>query len=152
MPDLSVELSYPNLETVIALEPTLIAPGVATLGRIPFIEPFPFYLWAPLGWEQSLVINVEDLGLIIVSGCGHPGLERIVEKAEQTIAAPVKGIFNGFHYLNSSEDDIKPHFEFLKERNPSLVALSPHDSSGGVLHLFEQAFPQAYHYIVVGLD
>jgi 7,8-dihydropterin-6-yl-methyl-4-(beta-D-ribofuranosyl)aminobenzene 5'-phosphate synthase len=149
---LPVELSYSNLDPVIALEPTLIAPGIATLGRIPFIEPFPFYLWAPLGWEQSIVINVESMGLVIVSGCGHPGLQKIVKITEQTIALPVAGIVGGMHYLNSAEDEIRPDLVFLKERNPNLVALSPHDSSGRVLQLFEQAFPEAYRYIAVGLE
>jgi 7,8-dihydropterin-6-yl-methyl-4-(beta-D-ribofuranosyl)aminobenzene 5'-phosphate synthase len=149
---LPVELSYPDLEPIIVTEPLVIAPGLATLGRLPFIQPFPIWIWEPLGWEQSLAVNIEGVGIIIISGCGHPGLEKILTEAEKLIDLPVKGVVGGLHYLNSTEDEISSQIEFLREREPRLVALSPHDSIGSVLQQFEQAFPQAYRYISIGLD
>lgn len=147
---LPVELICPGLEGEVSTEPKVIAPGVATLGRQPFVQPFPLYLWDPLGWEQSLVINVEGKGLVIVTGCGHPSIERIIERAEAIFPQPVIGVVGGLHYGKAEEETLAPHIDFLSLRKPELVALSPHDSSGGVLQRFEAAFPKAYRYITIG--
>lgn len=146
------KLICPGLEPEIALDPMIIAPGVATLGRQPFVQPFPFCQWAPLGWEQSLVVHVKDRGLVIIMGCGHPSMERVVERAEALFSQPVIGIVGGFHYGKADADALKSHIDFLALRNPELVALSPHDSTGGVLQIFEAAFPKAYRYITVGRE
>lgn len=147
---LPVQLNCPGLKPELALEPMAIAPGVASLGRQPFVQPFPFCLWEPLGYEQSLVVHVEGKGLVIITGCGHPTMERIVERAEAAFSLPVIGIVGGLHYERAHEEALTPHLEFLALRSPMLVALSPHDSSGGVLQIFEAAFPKAYRYITIG--
>lgn len=147
---LPVKLTGPGLEPELALEPMVIAPGVASLGRQSFVQPFPFCLWEPLGWEQSLVVNVEGKGLVVIMGCGHPSMERIVERAEAIFSHPVIGVVGGLHYERTDEEALKPHLDFLALRNPELVALSPHDSIGGVLQVFEAAFPKAYRYITLG--
>jgi len=144
------ELTHSSLETTVATEPLIIAPGVATLGRMPFLEPFPFRLWQPLGWEQALLINVEGEGLVVILGCGHPSMERIILEAEAQFNLPVIGIVGGLHYGKANTAKLEPHINFLAERNPELVALSPHDSNGAVLQAFEAAFPQAYRYVTVG--
>ncbi len=149
---LPVQLSYPGLKPIIATEPEIIAPGVASLGRQPFIQPFPFWLWEPLGWEQALAVNIEGKGLILIMGCGHPSVERIVAQAEKVFAEPVVGLFGGFHYLRATEEELLPHIEYVTSLKPELVALSPHDSSGDVLQIFENTFPDAYRYIVVGSE
>lgn len=117
----------------------------------PPIEPFPFSLWDPLGWEQSLIVNVKGRGLVVITGCGHPSLERIIERAEAVFTLPVVGVVGGLHYLKAMEEDLTQPIEFLALRNPQLVALSPHDSSGEVLQIFEAAFPKAYRYICIGV-
>ncbi|HAE42464.1 MAG TPA: hypothetical protein DCG34_06020 [Clostridiales bacterium] len=147
---LPVKLTSPSIEIELALEPMVIAPGVATLGRQPFVQPFPFWLWEPLGWELSLVVNVEEKGLVIITGCGHPTMERIIERAEAIFPQSVIGVVGGMHYENADEEALKQHINFLELRNPELVALSPHDSSGSVLQVFEAAFPKVYRYITVG--
>lgn len=143
-------VNWKRSEPELALDPMVIAPGVASLGRQSFVQPFPFCLWEPLGLEQSLVVNVEGKGLVIIMGCGHPSMERIIERAEAIFSQPVIGIVGGLHYGRADEEELKPHIDFLALRNPELVALSPHDSSGGVLQVFEAAFPKAYRYITVG--
>ncbi len=46
--------------------------------------------------EQFLVINVEGQ-LIVVTGCAHPGIERIVEYAYEATGIPVRVVLGGFH-------------------------------------------------------
>lgn len=149
---LPLQMSCPGSKTIVATEAKIIAPGIASLGRQPFIQPFPFWLWEPLGWEQSLAVNVKGKGLILVMGCGHPSVEKVVAQAEGVFDKPVVGILGGFHYLRATEEELIPHIEYLASLNLELLALSPHDSSGDVLQIFENAFPTAYRYIVLGLE
>lgn len=130
--------------------PTLPAPDVATTGVISFLEAWPISLFAPKGGEQALVVHVAGQGLVLITGCGHPGLERLVARAESLYGAPVVGVVGGLHYLNSTKDELQPQIEFLQSRRPKLVALSPHDSSPESLSAFERAFPDAYSTLKVG--
>lgn len=133
-----------------AEEPQVIAPGIATLGRMPFVQDFPFWLWQPLGYEQVLAVNVAGQGIVLVTGCGHPTLERIVAQAEALFDEPIVGIVGGLHYGDQTADALAPHITFLAQRSPRLVALSPHDSAPAAIDAFRTAFPTFYHDIQVG--
>lgn len=130
--------------------PSLPAPDLATTGVIPYPEIFPVSLFEPKGMEQALVVHVAGEGLVLISGCGHPTLERLVERAESIYGHPVIGVVGGLHYGDSSADEVLPHIQYLQSRQPALIALSPHDSSPQVLAAFEKAFTEVYHAIRVG--
>jgi 7,8-dihydropterin-6-yl-methyl-4-(beta-D-ribofuranosyl)aminobenzene 5'-phosphate synthase len=145
-----VRLSVPGIQPQIAYQPQILSNGAATMGRQPFVQPFPFWLWTPLEYEQSLAINVEGKGIVIITGCGHPTVEKIIERAEAIFDLPVVGVVGGLHYLQTQPEDLQPQIQYLVEREPQLVALSPHDSSLDVIEAFRAAFPTAYQYIQVG--
>jgi 7,8-dihydropterin-6-yl-methyl-4-(beta-D-ribofuranosyl)aminobenzene 5'-phosphate synthase len=63
-------------------EPTRISKDMATTGVISFPEVYPINLFDPKGHEQGLVIHVAGQGLVMITGCGHPTLERLVDRAE----------------------------------------------------------------------
>lgn len=130
--------------------PTLPGPDVATTGVISYAEVFPLSLFEPKGGEQALVVRVADEGLVLITGCGHPTMERLVERAETLYGQPVIGIVGGLHYENATAEEVRPHIEFLQSRGLRLVALSPHDSSPEALEAFKAAFPQAYQELRVG--
>lgn len=144
----AVELGGQPVQVTTA--PRVLAPGVATLGRMAFVQPFPFWLWQPLAYEQVLAVNVEGQGLVLITGCGHPTLEKIVARAERLFAEPVVGIAGGLHYEGLAADEIAPHVAFLAARDPQLVALSPHDDGPEAIAAFQKAFPAAYRAIRVG--
>lgn len=131
-------------------QPRAIAPGIATLGRMPFVQDFPFWLWQPLGYEQVLAVNVAGHGLVLVTGCGHPSLERIVARAETLFAEPVVGVVGGLHYGEQTIATLAPSISFLAQRDMQLVALSPHDSEPDAIDAFRTAFPTSYRDIEVG--
>jgi pimeloyl-ACP methyl ester carboxylesterase len=108
--------------------PTLPAPDIATTGVISYLEVWPISLFAPKGGEQALVVHVAGHGLVLITGCGHPGLERLVERAESLYGEQVVGVVGGLHYTNAAADELQPQIQFLQSRHPELVALSPHDS------------------------
>jgi 7,8-dihydropterin-6-yl-methyl-4-(beta-D-ribofuranosyl)aminobenzene 5'-phosphate synthase len=130
--------------------PTLVSADVATTGALSYPEVFPIYLFTPKGSEQGLVVKVAGEGLVLITGCGHPTMERLVARAEALYGRPVTGVVGGLHYLEASAEEVREHIEFLAERNPKLVALSPHDSGPEAMAAFQEAFPDAYQFIRVG--
>lgn len=135
---------------VVASQPMRIADGVATIGAIAFPELFPFSLRSPLNAEQSLAVHVASKGIVLIMGCGHPTVERIVARAQAAFAEPIVGIVGGLHYGSQSLEQVQPHVAFVKSLNPQLVALSPHDSGPDALQAFRAAFPGVYREIEVG--
>jgi 7,8-dihydropterin-6-yl-methyl-4-(beta-D-ribofuranosyl)aminobenzene 5'-phosphate synthase len=130
--------------------PTLPAHDIATTGVISYMEVWPLSIYAPKGGEQALVVHVEGHGLVLITGCGHPGLERLVERAETLYGEQVIGVVGGLHYTRASAQQLQPQIQFLRSRQVRLVALSPHDSAPEALAAFESAFPDVYHTLKVG--
>jgi len=46
--------------------------------------------------EQALVIRTGQ-GLVIITGCAHPGIVAIVEQAQEMFAEPIHLVLGGFH-------------------------------------------------------
>lgn len=145
-----VPLSYGDAETTVATDPTVIAPGVATTGVIPYPEVFPLSLFNPRGAEQALVVNVAGKGLVLITGCGHPTLERLVTRSETLFDLPVVGVAGGLHYEGADAATVEPHVKFLETRQPVLVALSPHDNGPAAIQAFRSAFADVYQKVEVG--
>jgi 7,8-dihydropterin-6-yl-methyl-4-(beta-D-ribofuranosyl)aminobenzene 5'-phosphate synthase len=145
-----IPMTYSNANPQAAGAPRILAPGVATLGAIPFVDIFPLSLFRPQMIEEVLVVNVADVGVILITGCGHPGLERMVRIAEATLGQPVVGVVGGLHYGETVTDDVQNGIALLRARNAKLVSLSPHDTGSAGLAAFAAAFPQAYYTVAVG--
>jgi len=60
------------------------------------------------------------------------------------------GVVGGLHYGDAGTEELQPHIQFLEERQPKLIALSPHDSGLETLKAFQSAFPEAYQSVKVG--
>jgi 7,8-dihydropterin-6-yl-methyl-4-(beta-D-ribofuranosyl)aminobenzene 5'-phosphate synthase len=161
-----VERTYPGLNPVYTPLPTKIAKGVATIGVIH--NPIFF---ADIQ-EQALAINIENKGIVIISGCGHQSIEKILERTDLLFDEPLYGVLGGFHYPleegrnitwiykyivvgklpweRLTVEDVEKNCELLKARNVSLVGLSGHDSSDKSISVFRQKFPDSYVDIKVG--
>ena len=50
--------------------------------------------------EQSLIVETKN-GFSVITGCSHPGLENILEKA--SIFGDIYGVLGGFHGFNKLE-------------------------------------------------
>jgi 7,8-dihydropterin-6-yl-methyl-4-(beta-D-ribofuranosyl)aminobenzene 5'-phosphate synthase len=55
--------------------------------------------------EQALVIKTNQ-GLVILTGCAHPGIVEILEQAKALFAEPVYLVMGGFHLGGKSEVEI----------------------------------------------
>jgi len=55
--------------------------------------------------EQALVIKRPG-GLVVVTGCSHPGIVAIVEKARQVAGGKLLAVLGGFHLLEHEDDAV----------------------------------------------
>ena len=143
-------LAHSEATLILSVEPASISTDVATTGAIAYPEVFPISLFTPKGSEQGVVIHVAGEGLVMITGCGHPTMEKLVSRAETLFGVPVVGVVGGLHYEKVNAEEVHPHIQFLEPRQPKLVALSPHDSSPEALESFQSAFLEAYQFIRVG--
>jgi len=70
-------------------KPTEISPGIHSTGAL-----------GRLIKEQSLVVNTEK-GNLVITGCAHPGLAKIINKAKQL--GEVYAVLGGFHGFSKLE-------------------------------------------------
>jgi len=77
-----------------------LIPGVFTTGEMTAGQGF--YGRTP---EQSLVITT-DSGLVIITGCAHPGVVFIVRRATEMFGGPVRLVMGGFHLVDKSAAEI----------------------------------------------
>jgi 7,8-dihydropterin-6-yl-methyl-4-(beta-D-ribofuranosyl)aminobenzene 5'-phosphate synthase len=66
--------------------------------------------------EQALVIRRPE-GLVVVTGCSHPGIVAVLERARQVGGAKPRVVLGGFHLMNHSEEavaGIVAHFRELE--------------------------------------
>jgi len=71
--------------------------------------------------EQVLVVRLGK-GLIVLSGCAHPGPVTIVRAVREALGEPVRGFVGGFHLMKASTQTIQDCAEGLKEEGLTFVA------------------------------
>jgi 7,8-dihydropterin-6-yl-methyl-4-(beta-D-ribofuranosyl)aminobenzene 5'-phosphate synthase len=69
------------------------------------------------GWikEQSLILDT-DKGLIVVTGCSHPRIVKIVFTAKELLTKGIHMVFGGFHlagFLEAEIEEIAARFRVL---------------------------------------
>ncbi len=162
-------LSYPSVNPVIAIDSIKLAPGVATTG---VIGRQLFTGWVD---EQALAVNVRNKGIVLIVGCGHQTLPRLIQRAKDVFGKPVYGIFGGLHYpvpkgrvnwfgINTQRrfasgsgvfhpvawKEMESDLELLKKEQVQVAGLSGHDSSDDVISRFKTFFGASYKDILVG--
>ena len=161
-----VPMEYPGLKVTYSPQPVVIAKGVATLGVI----ACPFFFGETV--EQSLAVKVEGKGVIIISGCGHETVEKLIQRCERLFPGPLYGLIGGLHLPMPDGKDINPFIKYfvtgrlpwrfltpedilqtigmLKRKEVRLVGISGHDSSESAIAIFRKAFGSSYIDIAVG--
>jgi 7,8-dihydropterin-6-yl-methyl-4-(beta-D-ribofuranosyl)aminobenzene 5'-phosphate synthase len=93
--------------------------------------------------EQSLILDTKK-GLVIITGCAHPGIVNIAEKTKQIF--PDKNIFlimGGFHLSSASDSELRNIIKSLKEIGVQKTAPS-HCSGDRCRELFKEEFGDDY--------
>jgi 7,8-dihydropterin-6-yl-methyl-4-(beta-D-ribofuranosyl)aminobenzene 5'-phosphate synthase len=96
--------------------------------------------------EQSLVLETRG-GLVIITGCAHPGIDDIVAKAMEEKGEKVLLVMGGFHLLRTGTDAVQTIATEFRDRNIKYVSPT-HCSGDGSIEIFKNTFGD--HYIRSG--
>jgi len=98
--------------------------------------------------ELSLAINTPD-GMVIVVGCSHPGIDKIVETAA-TINPQIHLIAGGFHLVVASDSDIEKIVTALRDRFKVEYVAPGHCTGEPAFTALKKAFGDRYLYAGLG--
>jgi 7,8-dihydropterin-6-yl-methyl-4-(beta-D-ribofuranosyl)aminobenzene 5'-phosphate synthase len=128
------DIESTNGVPLLARNPVKITNGIITTGQVPRITSFEKVrgFWAihkekfvddKILDDQSLVIEVEEKGLVVLAGCAHSGIINTVKYAQKiTGTSKVYAVFGGFHLIGSNKNRIQATIEELKALDPAVVA------------------------------
>lgn len=97
--------------------------------------------------EQSLIIHTNK-GLVIVTGCAHPGVLNVIKKSKELLNKEVYLVLGGFHLLGASESELKNIIEEFRKLGVQKVAPS-HCSGDKCRKLFQDEYRD--HFIEFGV-
>jgi 7,8-dihydropterin-6-yl-methyl-4-(beta-D-ribofuranosyl)aminobenzene 5'-phosphate synthase len=98
--------------------------------------------------EQFLVLETPK-GLVVITGCAHPGIVQIVQKAKEMLEKDVYFVFGGFHLLNDSNSQVMRTIGQFQELGVRKVGAS-HCTGDRAIELFEQEYGKDFVPIGVG--
>ena len=71
----------------------MLQAGIASTG--PLARSLFFFGWTE---EQALVARIKDKGLVVITGCGHPTIETIIQMARKLSDEPIYAVGGGLHF------------------------------------------------------
>jgi len=98
--------------------------------------------------ELSMAIETPR-GMVVVAGCSHPGIERIVEAAK-SIDRDVHMVFGGFHLPAAADLDIARIAAALHDTLGVHRIAPGHCTGEPAFYLFKRAWKDRYTYAGVG--
>lgn len=100
--------------------------------------------------DTGIAIKVEDLGLIVVSGCSHSGISNIAKHASEILKENVYAVVGGFHMLKYDDNDIVDAVNVLKELGVEQVYVG-HCTGFKAEKILSDMFKDNFHKIHSGL-
>jgi 7,8-dihydropterin-6-yl-methyl-4-(beta-D-ribofuranosyl)aminobenzene 5'-phosphate synthase len=152
------QIADAGLKLVESSDPvTLLDGAVLFLGEIPhktdFEKGFPIAhyqekgeeKWDPIEDDTSIVMNLKDKGLVILSGCAHAGIVNTVNYAREITGIDnVHVVMGGFHLSGILfEKIIGRTVEELKKINPDYV-IPCHCTGRNAIMEFEKVMPDKF--------
>ena len=109
------------------------------------------YSTGELGWwikEQALIVNT-DKGLIVITGCAHPGIVKMVKTAKDLLGNDVLLVMGGFHLFSKSNDEILKIVSDFKKLGVRYVAPC-HCSGDAAREIFKSEYGENFISAGVG--
>jgi 7,8-dihydropterin-6-yl-methyl-4-(beta-D-ribofuranosyl)aminobenzene 5'-phosphate synthase len=116
-----------------------IAPGLFTTGAL---EGPPE--------EHALVIELER-GVVVVSGCSHPGIAAMLERIRSRFDKPVLLALGGYHLLHDSRSEIRSTIERFRALEVRRVA-PIHCTGARARRMFKHAFGDDFLRVGAGSE
>lgn len=117
--------------------PREILPGLHTTGDLGGELP-----------EQAIFLETPE-GLVIVTGCAHPGICQIVRRAKQVLHRPIHLVMGGFHLVQHSDEAIAEIIAELRDVGVRRVAPT-HCTGDRAVELFREAWGEDFVQVLCG--
>jgi len=98
--------------------------------------------------EQSLIVDTSK-GLVVITGCAHPGIVGIVKRAKEVIDKEIYLVCGGFHLINKSEDEVNQIIRQFKDLGVMKVGAT-HCTGDKAIELFKKAYKENFVQMGVG--
>lgn len=98
--------------------------------------------------EQGLVIRTGG-GLVVVTGCAHPGIVRMIERAVELTREPVYLVMGGFHLRDASQAEIAAVLADFRRLGVQKVAPS-HCTGERAINIFATEYGDDFLHSGVG--
>jgi len=128
---------FKDYKEIICDEPIEIMAGVWSTGKIG--KPIE---------EQSLIVNTNQ-GYVVVTGCSHPNVASIVERAREITKGDIYLVIGGFHLGSFLESEIREIMKRLKDAGVKRIAPS-HCTGEVATQLFREEYREDYIETGVG--
>jgi 7,8-dihydropterin-6-yl-methyl-4-(beta-D-ribofuranosyl)aminobenzene 5'-phosphate synthase len=99
-------------------------------------------------YEQALVLQTKK-GLVIITGCAHPGIVEYIEAVKAKLNAPIHLVLGGFHLFRKNHrylEKVVDQFKSLGVKN----AAPCHCSGDAAIAQFETAYKEHFYKIGTG--
>jgi 7,8-dihydropterin-6-yl-methyl-4-(beta-D-ribofuranosyl)aminobenzene 5'-phosphate synthase len=116
-------------------DPIEIMPGVYSTGDM-----------TGLVREQSLVVAT-DSGAVLITGCAHPGIARIVDKASEVSGSEVLFVMGGFHLGGAGKEQLEAIVSTFEENGVRYCGAS-HCTGDDSIAFFMKRYGD--HYVRLG--
>lgn len=120
-------LSKEGGQVVAVKDPVTLMPGVFSIGDVGKAIP-----------EQALVFDTPK-GLILVTGCAHPGIVMMVEKAKEVGKKDIWMVLGGFHLVTTPPAQVEQIIARFKELGVKRVGAT-HCTGAPAIEMFRKAF------------
>lgn len=126
----------PHVQTEIVADFAEIGPQVYSL-----VLKGGFFLY-----EQALIVQTEK-GLVVITGCAHPGIVNLLEAAKDRLGKPIYLVLGGFHLFRKSRQSVTKIIDKLKSMEVDRVAPC-HCSGDAAIAQFQEAYRD--HFCKIG--
>ena len=127
-----------------------IAPGIRVIVTnselVGYFNKYPPYDQEPLllGLPEVTLAVETDTGWVLVTGCSHREVVRIVQTAKSELGGEIEGLVGGFHLIPYSEEEVSLVVGQLHDQL-AVNSVAPAHCTGEVAHgLLEKTFGQKY--------
>ena len=99
-------------------------------------------------YEQSLILDTDE-GLVVITGCSHPGIVTILHRAKEILDKDIYLVFGGFHLGSHSDAEVNEIIQEFMELGVERCGPS-HCTGDRAIALFADAYGDNYIPMGVG--
>lgn len=92
--------------------------------------------------EQSLILDT-DSGLVVITGCAHPGIVNIIKKAKEILPKDIYMVMGGFHLVEMNDDTVNQIILELRSLGVKKCGAT-HCTGDRAIELFKNAYGENY--------